>query len=235
MNAANGSSHHAFLTGFDRRLAGGYIATAPRAFDDPGYNRVAAVPSHAMHPYKMVATLWLAWLISWVIAALWADPVKRRAGLDAEYQSRIVLLVGTLLFFVPAHGFIGRVRLWPPSPTLAWLCVALIAIGLLFTWWARIHLGRLWSGTVTAKIDHHVVDTGPYALVRHPIYTGLLLAILATMVARGTLWAVAGAVLLTIGIVMKARLEERFLHSELGKAYDDYAGRVPMLVPFTQV
>ena len=71
--------------------------------------------------------------------------------------------------------------------------------------------------------------------MRHPIYTGLLLAILATMVARGTLWAVAGAVLLTIGIVMKARLEERFLHSELGKAYDDYAGRVPMLVPFTQV
>ncbi|TIX38846.1 MAG: isoprenylcysteine carboxylmethyltransferase family protein, partial [Mesorhizobium sp.] len=88
-----------------------------------------------------------------------------------------------------------------------------------------------WSGTVTAKAEHRVIDTGPYRLVRHPIYTGLLLAILATMAAKGTVWGVAGAILLTAGIVMKARLEERFLRGELGSAYDDYARRVPMLVP----
>ena len=98
-----------------------------------------------------------------------------------------------------------------------------------------MHLGRLWSGTVTAKAGHHVVDTGPYGLVRHPIYTGLLLAILATMAAKGTLWGIAGAVLLTIGIVMKARLEESFLRGELGSAYDDYAKRVPMLMPFAPI
>ncbi|TPN43549.1 isoprenylcysteine carboxylmethyltransferase family protein, partial [Mesorhizobium sp. B1-1-7] len=66
----------------------------------------------------------------------------------------------------------------------------------------------------------------------HPIYTGLLLGILATMATKGTVWGVLGAILLTIGIVMKAKLEERFLRTELGTAYDDYAGRVPMLVPF---
>nr|WP_280178209.1 MULTISPECIES: isoprenylcysteine carboxylmethyltransferase family protein [Mesorhizobium] len=106
-------------------------------------------------------------------------------------------------------------------------------MGLIFSWWARIHLGRLWSASVTAKADHRIVDTGPYGLVRHPIYTGLLLALLATMAAKGTVWGIAGVALLTIGIVMKAKLEERFLRGELGPAYDDYARRVPMLVPFT--
>ena len=120
----------------------------------------------------------------------------------------------------------------PPGMTTAWTCVALIAVGLAFSWWARLHLGRLWSGTVTAKAAHRVVDSGLYGTARPPIYTGLLLAILATMAAKGTLWGIAGAVLLTVGIYMKARLEERFLRNELGPAYDDYARRVPMLVPF---
>jgi protein-S-isoprenylcysteine O-methyltransferase Ste14 len=79
-----------------------------------------------------------------------------------------------------------------------------------------------------------VVETGPYAFVRHPIYTGLLLAVLATMVAKGTLPGVAGAILIGVSVYMKARLEERFLSQELGAAaYDAYRRRVPMLVPFT--
>ncbi|PDQ17192.1 isoprenylcysteine carboxyl methyltransferase [Mesorhizobium sanjuanii] len=186
-----------------------------------------------MHPASAIAALWLIWVISWGAAAFWADQPEKRAGFQAEFPYRAVLVVGTILLFIPAHGYHGRLRLWIPNLAEAWLCVALIAVGLVFSWWARLHLGKLWSGTVTAKADHHVVDTGPYGLVRHPIYTGLLLAILATMAAKGTVWGIAGAALLTIGIVMKARLEENFLHGELGTAYDDYARRVPMLVPFT--
>ncbi|WP_245490454.1 isoprenylcysteine carboxylmethyltransferase family protein [Mesorhizobium sp. M7A.F.Ca.US.011.01.1.1] len=122
-----------------------------------------------------------------------------------------------------------------PDLPEAWICVALIAIGIAFAWWARLHLGRLWSGTITAKAGHRVINTGPYGLVRHPIYTGLLLAILATMAAKVTVWGIAGTALLIIGIVTKARLEESFLRGELGSAYDDYASHVPMLVPFAPV
>ena len=186
-----------------------------------------------MRPATAIALLWLVWVVTWIAAAMWADPAKKRATIGAEVRYRVFWLAGTVLLFVPAHGYEGRLRLWTPSLAGAWACIALIAIGLIFSWWARIHLGRLWSASVTAKADHRVVDTGPYGLVRHPIYTGLLLALLATMLAKGTVWGIAGVALLTIGIVMKAKLEERFLRGELGPAYDDYARRVPMLVPFT--
>ncbi|WP_256751076.1 isoprenylcysteine carboxylmethyltransferase family protein [Mesorhizobium sp. Mes31] len=188
-----------------------------------------------MRPGTAITLLWLLWAATWAAAAFWTDRVEKRAGFQAEAPYRAVLMLGTILLFIPAHGYVGRLRLWFPTLAEAWICVALIAVGLAFCWWARVHLGRLWSGTVTAKAEHRVVDTGPYRLVRHPIYTGLLLAILATMAAKGTVWGVAGAILLTIGIVMKARLEERFLRGELGSAYDDYARRVPMLVPFAPV
>ncbi len=86
---------------------------------------------------------------------------------------------------------------------------------------------------MTLKPDHHVVDSGPYAIVRHPIYTGILLAALATMAAKGTIPGVLGALLLVVGLWLKARLEENFLRQELGAdAYDNYRRRVPMLLPF---
>ena len=111
--------------------------------------------------------------------------------------------------------------------------MALIAAGIAFAWWARIHLGRLWSAQITRKADHHIVDTGPYGLTRHPIYTGMLIAVLATMAAKGTLLGIAGALLIAASFYVKARLEERFLREELGaEAYDGYSRRVPMLVPF---
>jgi protein-S-isoprenylcysteine O-methyltransferase Ste14 len=112
---------------------------------------------------------------------------------------------------------------------------AVVVAGIAFAWWARIHLGALWSGAVTRKFNHRIVDTGPYALVRHPIYTGLLSAAIATGVARGAWPALAGALILWLGIWMKARLEERFLSEELGAEYAAYRARVPMLVPFVKV
>jgi protein-S-isoprenylcysteine O-methyltransferase Ste14 len=85
---------------------------------------------------------------------------------------------------------------------------------------------------VTRKEHHHVVDSGPYAIVRHPIYTGLLLAIIATVLVRATIITLTGSALIAAGIYVKARVEEEFLRQQLGESYDAYARRVPMLVPF---
>jgi protein-S-isoprenylcysteine O-methyltransferase Ste14 len=188
-----------------------------------------------MQPVIAISALWGAWVVSWMLAALWSDRAEKRASLGSQALYRLLMAAGAVLFFIPAHGYYGVLRLWHVTWTEAWAAVALTAGGFLFTWWARVHLGRLWSGNITKKADHRVVDTGPYALVRHPIYTGLLIATYATMWAKGTAYGIAGAMLLTFGIWLKARLEERFLRQELGAAaYDDYSRRVPMLVPFVK-
>lgn len=184
-------------------------------------------------PAFAFVVLWVGWAVSWFAASFWADATEKRASLWAGAPYRIVIGIGGLLFLVPAHGYYGPMRLWFVNLIEAWICVALTALGIAIAWWARIYLGRLWSGSVTKKAGHHVVDGGPYAIVRHPIYTGMLLATYATMAAKGTVWGIAGALLITIGIWLKARLEERFLREELGaEAYDSYRRRVPMLVPF---
>jgi protein-S-isoprenylcysteine O-methyltransferase Ste14 len=106
-------------------------------------------------------------------------------------------------------------------------------LGISFTWWARIHLGRFWSNAITHKEDHRIIDTGPYGMVRHPIYTGLIIAILATGIAVGTWTALLGALFICFGEWQKARMEEGFLSVELGQeAYRNYSRRVPMIVPF---
>lgn len=186
-----------------------------------------------MTPGAAIVDLWIAFALSWFVASLWTDRTEKSAGLTTEAPYRITMLAGTVLFLIPAHSYYGWMRLWQVSAVEAWVCVGLMIAGFAFSWWARVHIGRLWSGPITKKADHRIVESGPYALVRHPIYTGLLVAILATMVAKGTLPGIAGAALITAGIYMKARLEERFLRAELGEAaYEAYSRRVPMLVPF---
>ncbi|MDE2181582.1 MAG: isoprenylcysteine carboxylmethyltransferase family protein [Alphaproteobacteria bacterium] len=187
-----------------------------------------------LSPPTVILGIWLAWVISWLAAAAWSKPAARKAGLAREFLYRAAIFGGALVLAVLRrfpHGL--DTRLWPPSPDLQWGLVAAVAAGCLFTWWARLHLGSLWSSNVTRKDDHRVIDTGPYRIVRHPIYTGMILALLATALEYATPLVFAGIALMIIGIVMKARLEEGFLRSELGKgAYDTYARRVPMLVPF---
>jgi len=189
-----------------------------------------------MTPGLAIAVLWIGWAASWLLAALWSNPAASRAGLGREYLYRATLIVGGILLAFPRRvPQAWNARMWPLPPAWGWTAVVLIAFGFLFTWWARLHLGTLWSSNVTRKEGHHIVDTGPYGLVRHPIYTGLLLALAVTAATKATALALIGFVIIVAGILMKARLEERFLREELGAAeYDAYAARVPMLVPFTK-
>jgi protein-S-isoprenylcysteine O-methyltransferase Ste14 len=186
-----------------------------------------------MRPSFAIIFLWALFALSWLVAAWWSAPTDKQIGFRAEIPYRVVLLIGGLIFAIPARGYHGPLRLWYVTLPEAWICVAFIAIGFAFCWWGRIYLGPLWSGNVTRKDDHRVVDTGPYAIVRHPIYTGVLIAVLATCVAKGTVWGIVGAVIIAIGLWMKARLEEHWLSKELDPgSYHEYRRRVSMLVPW---
>ncbi|HEX4534654.1 MAG TPA: isoprenylcysteine carboxylmethyltransferase family protein, partial [Rhizomicrobium sp.] len=183
-------------------------------------------------PGLVIAALWVLFALSWIAAMLWSDSASQRLGLGKEIAYRVVLVVGGIIFAIPAHNYTGPFRFWIVTLLEAWICVGVMIVGFAFAWWARIYLGKLWSGNITTKADHRVVDRGPYAIVRHPIYTGILIAVLGTMIAKGTLLGIVGAVIITLGLWMKARLEEKFLRAQLGaEAYDNYRRRVPMLMP----
>jgi protein-S-isoprenylcysteine O-methyltransferase Ste14 len=181
-----------------------------------------------MHPAQLLAFAWIAWIASWMLAAAWSTRTERRAPRRAELLYRAITIAGILLMVYR----LGRRPAWPVGHDVAWALAWLAVAGMLFTWWARIHIGRLWSSGITRKAGHRIVETGPYALVRHPIYTGIIVAILATAAARARATSLAGAALIIVGFWLKARAEEQFLAEELGaEAYAAYRRRVPMLVP----
>jgi protein-S-isoprenylcysteine O-methyltransferase Ste14 len=185
-----------------------------------------------IRPRAVFAVIWFGWIVSWLAAAFWSNRTQKLALTWNTLLYRVVILAGALLMTPWAARRLAVTRLWHVGYTGAYALAAVTLAGILFTWWARIHIGRLWSGSITRKEGHHVVDTGPYALVRHPIYSGLILALLATAAAQATANGLAGAALLSFGFWLKARAEEQFLTAELGAdAYGAYRRRVPMLVP----
>lgn len=177
----------------------------------------------------LMASLWLAWIVSWHIAALWRGKPQRSESPRAFRLHFAIASAGFLLVFwaYPPNQPI----LWPVGDGLGWAMVALTVAGFAFAWWARIHLGRLWSGGVVLREDHRVVDSGPYALVRHPIYAGLFAAVIAMAMVRATPLALVGAPLFVLGFTLKARVEERFMEEAL-PGYADYRRRVGMIVPW---
>lgn len=185
-----------------------------------------------IRPSIIFAVIWLGWLVSWIVAGFWTNRTEKRAATWDVWAYRALVVAGSALLFETTQRVLHESRLWHVGFTGAYVLAGVTLVGVLFAWWARLHIGRLWSGSITRKVDHHVVDTGPYALVRHPIYTGLILAIIATAAAQATVTSIMAAVLITAGFWLKARIEERFLTSELGaEAYGSYRRRVPMLVP----
>jgi protein-S-isoprenylcysteine O-methyltransferase Ste14 len=184
-------------------------------------------------PTELLALIWLAWLASWVAASFWSGQTKKHVMTLESSRYRIPILVGGVLFTPVAGRLLGETPLWQFGNLGVYVLAAITIAGISFTWWARLHLGRFWSNTITHKEGHHVIDTGPYGFVRHPIYTGLIIGMLATGVAVGTITAMLGAVLISFGMGQKARMEEGFLTTELGAdAYGSYCRRVPMLFPF---
>lgn len=183
-------------------------------------------------PRAVFAIIWGGWMASWLLAAFWAARTQKRAATSIELPYRILLGVGVVLMIPWAARYLDAAPLWNAGAVGSYLLAAAALAGLAFTWWARLHLGRLWSGAITRKQGHRVVDSGPYGLVRHPIYTGLIAAIVASALAEATATALGGAALIVLSFWVKARAEERFLTGELGAdAYEAYRRRVPMLVP----
>ena len=183
-------------------------------------------------PRAVLNVLWGVWLVAWLVAARWTARTVVRQSAAARLTHGLLVSAGALLLF----GRLGRLGplvrpLFPASPWTAWAGVLLCAVGLGFAAWARVRIGRFWSSAVVLKADHALIRGGPYALTRHPIYTGLLLALTGTALARDSLAGLLGLALLLAGFVVKLRQEEQLLLERFGPAYQAYRAEVPALIP----
>jgi protein-S-isoprenylcysteine O-methyltransferase Ste14 len=176
---------------------------------------------------------WIAVGIVWLLAASTTKrAAKRYAGPGRVFQMALLLVAFLLMFYrrIPLGPLEARVV--PLSPASTAVGAVLAFGGLLFALWARFYLGRNWSAEITVKQDHQLIRTGPYAVVRHPIYSGFLFALLGTAIDAGVLRGFLALALAGAGWRLKSLVEERFMEQQFGAEYASYKRDVKALVPF---
>jgi len=184
--------------------------------------------------YKSFFTvLWIAFLIYWQIKAVGTKTTQRLEPAASRILRALTFLVAIILLSatrIPLRWL--YLQLWPAGLWPFWLGAAVMVAGLLFAVWAREHLGRNWSRSVTIKQDHELITSGPYAVVRHPIYTGILAGFLGTAIAISEVRGFIVLVLIFLILWAKLRMEEQWMRSEFGGTYASYAHRTAALVPY---
>jgi protein-S-isoprenylcysteine O-methyltransferase Ste14 len=185
-------------------------------------------------PYRWLFEVpWVLFMAYWWWASRRAATAARKETLAERMTYQGLIWLGAALFAFDRLG-IGP-RGWhvlPAAPETFILGLGLVIAGLLFAVWARVHLGRNWSGTVAIKIDHELIRSGPYRIVRHPIYTGILLGMLGVAIGLGEIRGLVALVLFVVAFEIKLHREEAWLTQQFGAAYRAYRHDVKGLVPF---
>jgi protein-S-isoprenylcysteine O-methyltransferase Ste14 len=181
----------------------------------------------------LLPALWLAFLVYWIAAASGTKKARRVESLAIAVSHWTPLVAGIVLLSLPDERWMGwlEIRVVPWSEMLFWIGVAITVAGIGFAVWARLYLGSNWSGVVTLKDDHTLIRSGPYALVRHPIYTGILLALLGSGLTRGEWRDLVGLLLVAGAFRRKLAIEERWLAEQFPADYAGYRRDVPALIP----
>jgi len=177
--------------------------------------------------------LWIAFLVYWRIKAAGTKTAQRSEASASGILRALAFLVVIVLLSTTRIPLPWLYRqLWPSGLWSFWIGAAVAVAGLLFAVWARQHLASNWSSAVTIKQGHELITTGPYALVRHPIYTGILTGFLGTAIALSQVRGVIGFVLMLVVLWLKLRMEEEWMRSQFGQTYATYSRQTAALVPY---
>ena len=177
--------------------------------------------------------VWIAYLVYWQFAAGRVKATQRIESVPSRVFRTVLLLAGVTLLSWPGIPIPGLNRRFLPDAGWTFVLGAAITVaGLLFSIWARVTLGANWSRSVTIKQDHELITFGPYSLVRHPIYTGLLTAFLGFALAIGQYRALAAFVLIFLSLGYKLLLEEKWMRSQFGDIYLNYTRHTAALIPW---
>ena len=192
---------------------------------------------NCMQPYSLgldiITVCWLVFVAIWAIAAV---STKRTVYRETRAQRLRYWVLLVIAYFLLVYGrrlpFPLNLPIVPHVAPTAWAAAVLCFIGLAFALWARVALGRNWSGVVTLKEGHELVERGPYRFVRHPIYTGILTMFFATALALGHLGGFAGTLLTVASFWIKLRDEEQLMLQQFPERYAAYRPRAKRIIPF---
>jgi len=179
-----------------------------------------------------IQTPWLIFIVYWFVSGLRVNKMQQPEPKGERLLRILVMLAAFYLlsYSDPNLGvlnlrFVGfHVRLFELGAALTWAGVA-------FAIWARIHLGRYWSATVALREGHTLIRSGPYARIRHPIYTGMLLAVAGTALAVGRYRALVAFAIVLAGFIRKSKREEALLAKQFGSEFEEHRRRTGFFLP----
>ena len=213
-------------------LCGALISTLAT---HPSFHFLAGLPAFvtdkallAHRQFKVAVFGWVIFSVYWELAARNAARAKSSESRASRGIHVILTNVALLLEIAPIRG-LGRFL--PPSSLIMAAGLAVEAAGLFLAIWARRHLGRNWSGEITIKVEHELIRSGPYRLLRHPIYTGLLTMYAGTALVTGEWLGIVGLALALFAYWRKIRLEEANLNVAFGEGYEAYRRETWALLP----
>lgn len=176
---------------------------------------------------NIIGLLWLFFILYWIVSA---SSVKKDVYRRGSWWQRTVILVAVIIVFA---NFIPvwRQPLFPSSAALGTIAVIVTAAGIGFAIWARRHLGANWSSQPSLKEGHELVTSGPYRLVRHPIYTGIIFAFIGTALIDSALWGVI-LLFVTVMFIRRVYVEDGLMTRQFPDQYPEYKKRTKALIPF---
>ena len=176
------------------------------------------------------AAIWIVMMVYWNISVRTIQPVAKAEDAKSNRRRQLLLNLAILMLFVPVPGLTRQFL----APTRAAIAAGFILqVGsALFYFWTKRYLGRFWSSAVAIMKDHQLVRSGPYRLIRHPLYTAMLGMFVGTAIVSGQYHALIGAGLGAFAYWSKIRIEERALSEAFGAEYDDYKRHSSALIPW---
>jgi protein-S-isoprenylcysteine O-methyltransferase Ste14 len=183
--------------------------------------------------FRVLVTFpWIVFVVYWLVSSIRTRATRRKESFVSRYAVLLIEIVGFALIF--SHrtgiGFLGS-RVVPRNLVGPLAGTVLIWMGIGLAIWARYHLAEYWSARVTIKEDHQLIRTGPYARLRHPIYSGLVLAAIGSALVIDRWRCVFGVCLVLIGYCFKAKKEEAMLTQQFGDAFREHQKHTGFLIP----
>jgi protein-S-isoprenylcysteine O-methyltransferase Ste14 len=192
----------------------------------------SVVSLHSVRALRMVGCLWIVLGVYWAGSALRQKATKKEEHFIERLRHLVPVMVAFFLLSQSdaSYGWLG-LRFVPERGTLNLLGLVLAGAGVAFAIWARGRLGRNWSAAVSIREQHDLIRTGPYRAVRHPIYTGLLLAIMGTALIVGEFRALLAFAIALASFYLKARKEDAWLAREFGETFEGHAMQTGLFLP----